>query len=346
MKEEKGTIDTNMLVGVLVALAVVVGIVAVLKLDVVGKKGSGLSEDFKYDIAELAYIDPNLILYEESAEAIDTGFKAAKTIAVDAKGSIYVGGDKSIRVFAMSGKLINEISLGRTPGCLVVSADGSIFVGQRDHVEIYDAQGKSQATWRSLGTNAILTSVAVSQEDVFVADVGNRVVVRYDRDGNIVTRIGEKNPEKNAPGFVVPSGYFDLALAGDGLLRAVNPGRLRVDAYTFDGYYEFSWGNSSVDVEGFCGCCNPVNIAVLPDGGFVTCEKGLVRVKIYDSQGEFKGVVAGPVQLVRDGDVRVCNLPEECQSGGFDIAVDKTGRIYVLDTIRNVVRMFTRMKGR
>ncbi|UCF17843.1 MAG: hypothetical protein JSW59_10330 [Phycisphaerales bacterium] len=345
MNRRSGKINANMLVVVFVAGAVVIGIVAVVKLDVVGEKGSGLSKEFKYDVAELTYIDPNLILYEESAEAIDTGFTSARTIAVDAKSTIYVGGDKSIRVFASSGKLLDEIGLDQTPGCLTVSADGSVFVGLRDHVEIYDMQGRPIASWKSLGSDAILTSVVVSEDDVFVADAGNRVVVRYDRRGNIVARIGEKDPERNVPGFVVPSAYFDLALSGDGLLRAVNPGRLRVDAYTFDGDYEFSWGKGTVDVDGFCGCCNPVNIAVLPGGGFVTCEKGLVRVKIYDSQGEFKGVVAGPVQLVRDGDVRVCDLPEECQAGGFDIAVDDAGRVYVLDTIKNVVRLFTRMKG-
>jgi len=337
-----GKIDANLLIGVLVAAAVVIGIVAVLKLDVVGNKGSGLSDEFKYDISELAHIDPNLIMYEESAEPIDTGFESAKTIAVDEKGAIYVGGDNSIRVFTRNGRLQNEINLDQPPGCIVVSSDGLIFAGLSDHVEVYDAQGRPVANWQSLGTDAILTSIVVSETDVFVADAGNRVVVRYDRDGNIVGRIGRKDPERNVPGFVIPSGYFDLALAGDGLLRAVNPGRLRVDAYTFDGYYEFSWGKATVNVEGFCGCCNPVNIAVLPDGGFVTCEKG----KTYDSQGEFEGVVAAPVQLIREGDVRVCDLPEECQSGGFDVAVDGSARIYVLDTIKNIVRTFTRMKGR
>jgi len=346
MNRISGKIDTNILVGVFVALAVVVGIISVVKLDVVGNKGSGLSKEFTYDIAKLAHIDPNLILYEESGKPIGTGFTAAKAVAVDTKGSIYVAGDGSVRKFAPSGALLDEINLGETPGCLAVAADAMIFVGLRDHAEVYDAQGRLLASWRSLGSDAILTSIAVSQDDVFVADAGNRLVVRYDRAGNVVTRIGKKDLERNVPGFVIPSAYFDLAVSGDGLLRVVNPGNLRIDAYTFDGDFEFSWGQHSVEVEGFCGCCNPVNIAVLPGGGFVTCEKGLVRVKIYSSDGEFRGVVASPAQLVRDGDVRVCDLPEECQAGGFDVAVDSTGRVYVLDTIKNVVRVFTRMKGR
>ena len=346
MNRRPGKIDTNIFVGVLVAVAVVVGVISVLKLDVVGRRGSGLGREFRYDIVKLAYVDPNLILYEESAKAMSTGFAAAKSIATDSKGSIYVAGDKSIRIFAASGDLLSEVKLSGAPGCLTVAADGAIFVGLRDHVEVYDAQGEPLASWRSLGPDAILTSIAASEDDVFVADAANRVVVRYDRRGNVVTRIGKRDPNRDVPGFVIPSAYFDLAVSADGLLRVVNPGNLRVDAYTFDGDYEFSWGKRSVEIAGFCGCCNPVNIAILPNGGFITCEKGLVRVKLYDSQGEFKGVVAGPAQLVRDGDVRVCDLPEECQAGGFDVAVDKTGRIYVLDTIKNVVRAFTRTEGR
>ncbi|MHC4950479.1 MAG: hypothetical protein ACYTEU_05760, partial [Planctomycetota bacterium] len=110
--------------------------------------------------------------------------------------------------------------------------------------------------------------------------------------------------------------------------------------YTIDGDREWFWGRSGVDIEGFSGCCNPVALAILPGGGFVTAEKGLVRVKVYDADGEFVGVVAGPDQLGWIAPLRVCKTPEECKSKGFDVAVDSAGRIYVLDTLRNVVRVF------
>ena len=84
MKRRPGKIDVNILIGLLVAAAVVVGIVSIVKLDVAGNRGSGLSKEFKYDIAKLAHVDPNLILYEESAEPIGTGFTAAKAIAISA----------------------------------------------------------------------------------------------------------------------------------------------------------------------------------------------------------------------------------------------------------------------
>jgi hypothetical protein len=345
MNRISGTTNIKIFVGVLVALAVVVGIVAVARLDVLGTRG-GLGKEFTYDVEELAYIDPNLILYEESAGAIYTGFAGSRAIAVDSEGSVYVAGDRAVRILAESGNLLGEIELSDAPRCLTVVADGNIYIGLKDRVEVYDSQGQHQASWDSLGSDAILTGIAVSQDNVFVADAGNRVVVRYDTAGNLVSHIGKKDPDRDIPGFVIPSPYFDLAVPRDGLLRVVNPGRLRVEAYTLDGDLEFWWGKASAAVEGFCGCCNPVNIAVLPDGGFVTCEKGLVRVKVYDGEGEFVGVVAGPAQLVRDGECRVCDLPEECQAGGFDVAADATGRIFVLDTIDNVVRIFARVKGR
>jgi hypothetical protein len=333
------------LVGGLVGLAVIVAMFAIIKLDVFGDKGSGLSEDFTYNIAELAKVDPNLILYEESTGKIETGLSESHSIAVDSKGSIYVAGDRAIRVFSQDGDFQRQVDLAGAPRCLAVATDGRTYIGLKDHVEIYDGQGQRQASWDSLGADAILTSIAVTKDDVFVADASNRVVIHYNKTGNLIKMIGQKDADRNIPGFVVPSPYFDLAVSGDGLLRVVNPGRLRIEAYTFDGDFEFAWGRPSVEIDGFCGCCNPVNIAVLPEGGFVTCEKGLVRVKVYDSEGRFVGVVASPGQLIEGGKLEICEFPEQCQAGGFDIAVDSSGRVFVLDTMKNMIRTFTKLKG-
>ena len=98
-------------------------------------------------------------------------------------------------------------------------------------------------------------------------------------------------------------------------------------------------------LEGFMPCCNPVNFAVLPQGGFVTAEKGVTRIKIYNSDGGFLGVVAGPDQLLKPGTARVCEAPAQCQAGGFDVAVDTAGRVFVLDTIKNLIRVYTKKRA-
>ena len=332
-------------IGVFIALAIVIALVALVRLDTTGKKGSGLGKEYLYDVKDLAKIDPNLILYEESAQSLSTGFTDSHGIALDSQGSIYIAGDRAIRVFAQSGDLLNEIELTDIARCLTVANDDKIYIGITNHVEVYGQQGKRLASWDSLGERAVLTSIAVSKSDVFVADAGNRIVLRYDTTGRLINRIGAKDKERNIPGFVIPSPYFDLAVGRDGLLRVVNPGLRRIEAYTFDGDLEFWWGKFSSAVEGFCGCCNPVNFAILEDESFVTCEKGLIRVKIYDPEGAFVCVVAGPEQLIEGGASRVSEFGAGSQTGGFDVAVDAQGRIFILDTINNIVRIFIRKKA-
>jgi len=342
MNRLSATANVKILVGVLIALATVSAVVSVVSLDPFGERGSGVGRKFIDDITELARIDPNLILYEESSMRISTGFAQSHAIAVDSKGLIYVAGDNAVRVLAPNGDAINRISLSEIVRCVEPGDDGRLYLGTKDRVEVYDDKGQRIARWESLGANAVLTAIAVSGDDVFVADAGNRIVVRYDLSGKVVSRIGKKDLERNVPGFAVPSAYFDLAVSKDGLLRVVNPGRLRVEAYTLDGDFEFSWGKSSVAVEGFCGCCNPANFALLPDGAFVTSEKGLARVKVYDSEGTFVGVVAGSEQLLEGGTPYIAELPEQHRVGGFDVAVDPDGRVLVLDRIKSVVRFYTK----
>ncbi len=342
MVTRSGTANNGVISGVVVGCALVVGVIAVLRLDTTGDSGSGLGPEYLYDINELAKVDPVLIIYEESAGPIDTGFEVARAIAVDSEGSIYVAGDKAVRMFQEDCAYLDQIELAAEPRSLAVSGDETIYVGFKDHVELYDRDKNRLAVWDSLGDKAVVSSIAAAEDDVFVADAGNRVVVRYDRAGKVVNHIAAKDSARNVPGLVIPSPYCDVAVSKDGLLRVVNPGRHRIEAYTFDGDLEFWWGEHSTGIRGFCGCCNPVSFAVLANGHFVTCEKGLVRVKQYDSDGGFVGVVASPAQLVSQVEFRICNTPEECLSPGFDVAVDAGGRVLVLDTIKGVVRIFSR----
>jgi hypothetical protein len=295
-----------------------------------------------YDLEELSAIDPALIRYKETGK-INTGLRSLHAVAVGPDDRVYLAGDKAIQVFGADTTRLSELKLSDSPRCLTVTEDSIIYVGMRDHVEIHHPQGLHELIWEGLGENAVLTSIAVSENHVFVADAGNRLVMRYDASGKLVRCIGRRDESRNIPGFSVPSPYFDLTVPPDGLLRVANPGQHRVEAYTFDGDLEFSWGNPSMAIDGFCGCCNPVNFDVLPDGRFVTCEKGLPRIKVYGPEGEFESVVAGPEAFAQNAKSCSLNGLSNCRTGGMDVAADSRGRVIVMDPVERVVRIFERV---
>ncbi|MDP6381257.1 MAG: hypothetical protein QF662_07935, partial [Phycisphaerae bacterium] len=118
----------------------------------------------------------------------------------------------------------------------------------------------------------------------------------------------------------------------------------RIQAYTFDGDLEFSWGEFSNGIEGFCGCCNPVSFALLPGGGYITAEKGLTRVKEYDADGKFVGVVAAPKEFPDHAGACSLTEPLACITKGLDVAVDSKGRVLVVDPIAGNVRIFAKIE--
>ena len=103
-----------------------------------------------------------------------------------------------------------------------------------------------------------------------------------------------------------------------------------------------NWGRPSAGIEGFCGCCNPVGLALLPDGRHVTCEKGLPRVKVYSPKGGFESVVAGTETFYENAKTGALKTRSDGLVGGLDAAVDSQQRIYILDLVANDVRIMQR----
>ena len=330
---------SNAFIYAVIALAVVASVIIVLRSAMTKGKSSGRGSAFVYNLDELRKTDPALVKYEET-HRISAGFKAVSAIAVDSEDRIYVAGDRAIRIFEGNGGIVSEIELADTPKCLTVANDGTVYVGMMDHVEIYGPGGVRKSRWESAGQNAVLTSIAVTEDHVFVANAGGRVVLRYDLTGKLTGRIGERDEGRNISGLVIPGPYFDLAAASDGLLRVANPGIQRVEAYTYDGHLEFSWGKSSNLIDGFAGCHNPVNFALFPDGSFVTCETGLPRVKVYSASGVFESVVAGAELFPKSEEPLILRDGFDGRVGSLDVAVDSQGRILALDPHEKAVRIF------
>jgi hypothetical protein len=333
----------NIIIGIILAIAIISAIIIILRNAAIIDKKTTIGDVFKYDLSEFTKTDPNLIKYKESSK-IKIGLQKVFAIAIDSKDRIYIAGDKSIRLFDDKGSILSEIKLSDSATCLTIADNGNIYVGMKEHVEIYDQQGKSISKWNSLGQSAFITSIAVHGDDVFVADASGRVVQRYNSSGKFINSIGKRNPDKGISGFIIPSPYFDLAVASDGLLRVVNPGTHKIEAYNLDGDPQFSWGDTSVDIKGFSGCCNPVNFSILPDGRFVTCEKGIPRVKIYSAKGIFESVVAGAENFAKTVGIYNPALGGDDATKALDVAVDSKGLVFILDPVEKTIRIFVIVK--
>jgi sugar lactone lactonase YvrE len=285
---------------------------------------------FEYDIKRFQTSDADLENYTESSR-IRIDLPKISGIAIGPDDIIYVSRKNSVLVFDPDGTLRSSFPTDGAARCLAVDKNHDLYLGMEDHVEIFDRGGKKKAEWQSLGQKAIVTSLALSEKNVFVADAGNQTVWKFDKTGSKIIRIGDKDESKDIPGFIIPSPYFDVAVDPDGFLWVADTGRHSLENYTLDGDFRSSWGEFGMEIEKFCGCCNPTHFVILEDGSFVTSEKGLARVKVYNRIGNLVSIAASTDDFY-EGTI------------GLDLAVDSTQKIYVLDPQQNLVRVFAKKK--
>ncbi len=278
--------------------------------------------------------------YRESGRIALT-FDKPTAMAVGSDGSVYAAGDQAVVVFSDDAKETARYRVKGAPECLAVLPDGRLLLGMRDHVEVLDPKSASVTAWPSLGERGYLTSFAVDEENVYAADAGNRAVLRFDHSGKLRGRIGERDPKGEAPGLVVPSPYFDVAIDAQGALWVVNPGRHGLENYRPNGELLSAWYRPGMDLNGFCGCCNPTHIA-FRGGTLVTAEKGLNRVKVYGPDTRLSGVVATP-ELLEAAETTSLNCAHEPPIIG--LAVDARNRILVLHRRWKAIVLFEETAG-
>lgn len=291
------------------------------------EQNRNLGKSFNYpDLAALKQVDASLVKYQELPR-IETGLQAPQAITLDKQGNLLVAAEGIVRKFSSSGAMLTDMSIAGTPTCLTTDEGGRLFLGFKDHVEIYGNDGKRVTAWQPLGSNAFITGITLHGQDLWIADAGRRVVVRCDLEGKVLGELGQRDDARGVPGLTIPSPHLDVAIGADGLIWTANTGRHRFEAYSPGGQLDRYWGKAGSGIEEFFGCCNPTDFAMLSDGSFITAEKGLARIKRYLPDGRFDCVVAPPSAF---GD----NVT------GMDLAVNAAGQVLVLERGTRVVRVF------
>ncbi len=260
-------------------------------------------------------------------QSIPLDLNKLSALCLNDQEDLYIAAENHIIRLDSTGKEKSRISISGTVTCLATDLLNRLHVGMKDHVDIYKDDEKI-SEWESLGENAYITSIAVSENRIYLADAGNRIVWKFNQHGRLLGRIGDPDPSREIEGFIIPSPYFDVAIDAENFLWVANTGRHRLEQYDDAGNLLRFWGEYSMQMSGFCGCCNPSHFVILQDGSFVTSEKGIPRIKVYSTAGELTAVVASPDQFLQ-GTV------------GLDLTVDKQGRVYLLDPKQKMIRIFS-----
>lgn len=308
------------------ALVLLLGSIYFMASDFFSTNDTADVNPYEYNIDAYKEVDTSLIKWVE-VQQIDPQMNSLKALSVDLQDNIYIGGEGKLIIYSREGHLKSTINTGALVYSLHVGPKGKIYVAMKDHVEVWNRSGRKLQSWEAVNDRSVLTSITSADTLVYVADAGNRVVYQYNDQGHLIRKIGEKNESLGIPGFNIPSPYFDLLVGRDDELWVVNPGRHQFEAYNMKGFPISSWQKTSMQLDGFSGCCNPTHISMLSNGDFVSSEKGIERVKIHQPNGAFKEVVAPPAAF-EEGTV------------GLDLAVDTRDRILVLDPYQGLVRIF------
>jgi len=282
---------------------------------------------YEYELGDIKKIDPEMIKYRE-VKRIGLSLNSPK--AIDYQGGlIAIGFEKYLQVIDTSGREVLNKSLEGPVTSLAFSPQNEIFVGCKDHVETYALNGDQIDTWDRLDTSAYITSMTFLENYLFVANAGKPVVHQYDLSGKLLHTFDGKNRSDSKHGFIILSPYFDLNVDSEGQLWIANTGVQAIENYNMDGSLRAFWGASSYDLSGFIGCCNPAQFTILTNDSFVTCEKGLIRIKVYLPSGELESIVATPDDF-------------DANSAPPDLASDEQDNIILLDLTRNMIRKFER----
>jgi sugar lactone lactonase YvrE len=315
------------------SLVLLLTVIFLISRDLFTNQETNQENPTEYDLEKLKKVDSSLICYRETRH-INPSLGAVNALALDKNSTIYVAGDNEVQVFNKNLQKVSSIKLDSSASCIAVSGD-KLYAGIGNHVEVYNLNGTKLKRWNAYSPKAYITSIAVNETGVYIADAGVRLVYRCSAEGNLLTLIGKKDKSRGIDGFIIPSLYFDLAIAPDNELWVVNPGKHEITNFNEKGDFRTSWGVPSMQSNGFAGCCNPVQFCFLPDGKFVTCEKGLDRIKIHDQSGKFECYVA-----ILSGTNTQALSYSSTGARIHDVAADTDGTIYVLDAVSKLVRIF------
>ncbi len=270
-------------------------------------------------VAGLGLTGPSALAADPNRMA--TGFKHACDLTVMANRQIAVIGDRQLAMFSPNGQKIQALDLKAAPQAVCAGARGGLLVAMQDAILRLNDAGAQIGRW-SVADGVAVTSISAGSDSVYVGDGVHGKVHRFNASGQYQGSLDQT--------FAAAANFFPVEVDAEGRLHVAHSSRHRVETFSPAGISVASWGAKSRDAAGFSGCCNPVDLAVLPDGKFVTAERGQPRIKLFSSKGDYIKTLAEPEQFTADR-LSSYDNHQACSGGGLSVAAGPKGEVYALD---------------
>ncbi|HBH85922.1 MAG: hypothetical protein A2X05_01075 [Bacteroidetes bacterium GWE2_41_25] len=219
------------------------------------------------------------------SKVFDPGKGRLNAVAVSVDGKIILGGESFVACYDSAFVLHWEYKTSMPVMALAFSKE-KIYAVSGNIIEVLNLNGEKDEEWGPYGDRSLITSISANDTYVAFADAGDKMIYILDREGVVKHMAGQSEEP-----FIIPSPYFDVVLGTDNTLYVANTGKRRIERRNIDGTLLDFFGEEGTAPGAFCGCCNPAHFTVIP-GGYITAEKGLNRIKILGSKGEFVEAVS------------------------------------------------------
>ena len=213
-------------------------------------------------------------------KVFEPGLGKLTAVATSETGDIVLGGDSFVSYYDPEFKTLWSLTTEKPVTALFVTND-TIFASTLETILVISGKGKILSEWGPFEDSTIIASISANRSFVAFTDARNKLVILLDKKGAVKKLIGTSGEP-----FMLPSAYFEVRITNDNILYIANTGKHRIETRNIDGTLSGSFGAPGISPGDFCGCCNPEHFTLIPDG-FITAEKGLNRIKILNTKGEF-----------------------------------------------------------
>ena len=313
--------------------------------------------------------------FQDGSDLTAVQFTNPNALAIDSKGAIYIADTGGFRIRLLSGGSVSTIAgtgnanpySGTTgaatsaninsPGGIAVASDGTVYIAETsNHVvrkisggNLSVFAGNALAGYQGDGANATDAEISGptgltldSAGNLYIADTGNSLIRRVDKNGIITSYVGGTGP--TAGSLKNPTGIcFDAA----GNLYIADTGNRRIAKYfptANQGRVTTFAGNGNVGFGGDGGLAtkaqlnNPVGLATDAAGNLYIADANNSRIRKVTTDGYIYTIAgSGAIGYWGDGDVATnaaLNFPR-------GIAVGSDGKVYIADTANSVIRVLT-----